>query len=83
MGWSQFVHGSYGYPRGRQADDLDKWARARSAQAREAAKPKPEPAQRPQPARDTLELSGRQQQKIPVLRPVPIFTTSGFTDYSA
>lgn len=83
MGWSPLVHGSHGYPKGRQADDLDSWARQRSAQAREAAKS--EPIQRSQPVRDTLELSSRQsQQKLGRVQfaPIPIFTTTGRVDFT-
>lgn len=84
MGWSPFVSRSHGYPKGRQADELDKWAAETSARNREKAKAS-QPmvdTRRTASAWDTLELSSRQLQ-TPALQPVPIITTSGFLDYSA
>lgn len=83
MGWSPYVHNSHGYPKGRQADDLDKWARQRSAQAREAAKPKSETTMHVAFARDTYEPSQqRQAPRGPTLKPIPIYTTTGRVDFT-
>jgi|GEM_PF-2292272 len=80
MGWSPFVSGRHGFPSGRQASDLDDWARQRSAQAR--ADQAQEKAKTAKPVRDTLELSSRQNQPGSVqFAPIPIFVSG--IDYTA
>lgn len=85
MGWSPFVSRSHGFPRGRQADDLDDWARERSTQARAAqAETRAKEQAAKKPAMDTLELSSRQpQQQLGQVQfaPVPIFVSG--IDYTA
>jgi hypothetical protein len=82
MGWSPFVSGRHGFPRGRAANDLDDWAHQRSAQARADAVNKAEEQAKAKaqakPSRDTLELSSRQGQLGKVQfasAPVPIFVS--------
>lgn len=70
-------------PPGTDMNSLDNWARQRSAQAREAAKSKEETTIHVTFARDTYEPSQqRQTTRVPTLKPIPIYTTTGRVDFT-